>query len=132
MATAFQTATGTFQGELMACQRYYWRENATVGGYTALAMGNSDSTSQIQALVKCPVTMRVTPTALDTSAMSTFYWFTGATNGNTPTSVTLSALSTNEIPTVIVAKSASFVAGSNYVVLSNSGGGAYLGFSAEL
>jgi hypothetical protein len=28
-ATAFQTATGTIQGELAACQRYYWRTTAT-------------------------------------------------------------------------------------------------------
>jgi hypothetical protein len=31
-ATAFQTATGTIQGELAACQRYYWKGYVAGGG----------------------------------------------------------------------------------------------------
>ena len=62
VATAFQTATGTIQGELAACQRYYWRENgssncptyalsyqiysATFSGNNPVVMRTSPSISQ--------------------------------------------------------------------------------------
>ena len=56
-ATPFETATGTIQGELAACQRYYWR---TQGTFETIV---SSSTSVV-AYVPVPVTMRTTPTAV--------------------------------------------------------------------
>ena len=64
VATAFQTATGTIQGELAACQRYYFRNT---GGetYSHYGIGMSISTTFGYALINLPVTMRVKPTSVD-------------------------------------------------------------------
>ena len=63
-ATDFQTATGTLQGELAACQRYYFRNT---GGetYSHYGIGMSISTTFGYALIHLPVTMRVKPTSVD-------------------------------------------------------------------
>ena len=57
-ATAFQTATGTIQGELAACQRYY-NEYANAG-YNYLG-AVSASGGNLQSLITYPVTMRIAP-----------------------------------------------------------------------
>jgi hypothetical protein len=64
VATAFQTATGTLQGELAACQRYYWRSQAG-GQYNTYANGGSFTTTGAYINVPYPVTMRVNPTAME-------------------------------------------------------------------
>jgi hypothetical protein len=56
-ATPFQTATGTIQGELAACQRYF--QLITGFGDTA---GVWYTTSAASLSYKCPVLMRTTPT----------------------------------------------------------------------
>jgi hypothetical protein len=61
-ATDFQTATGTFQGELAACQRYYWRVGAS---NSALGQGMAQATTGSDQFVTLKVTMRATPTTLD-------------------------------------------------------------------
>jgi hypothetical protein len=58
-ATAFQTATGTIQGELAACQRYYW--NATTANNT-IGAGVVSSATNAFISVKYPQTMRIVPT----------------------------------------------------------------------
>jgi len=60
VATAFQTATGTLQGELSACQRYYYRFNGSaVSNY--IATGYASSTTVAYAAVPHPTTMRSIP-----------------------------------------------------------------------
>jgi hypothetical protein len=64
VATAFQTATGTIQGELAACQRYYQRSSGnqymTIGGW-----GSAINTTNIRFQFPNKATMRVYPTAVD-------------------------------------------------------------------
>jgi hypothetical protein len=69
-ATAFQTATGTVQGELAACQRYYSKSymqgtavptnTQTTGTEVGIAQSAVTSGS-IFALVRLPIVMRVAP-----------------------------------------------------------------------
>jgi hypothetical protein len=61
VATAFQTATGTIQGELSACQRYYFKHPAT-GANSPINTGSYYSSSNVGTIVPFPVTMRVAPT----------------------------------------------------------------------
>jgi hypothetical protein len=58
-ASVFQTATGTKQGELAACQRYYFR-NTGGGAYSAYAVGSAISTTQASMVANLPVAMRGT------------------------------------------------------------------------
>jgi hypothetical protein len=72
VATSFQTATGTIQGELAACQRYYYRITPTASGQR-LAYGYSNNTTSTDVLLAFPVQMRVAPSALETSGTATDY-----------------------------------------------------------
>jgi hypothetical protein len=63
-ATAFQYAGGTFQGELAACQRYYWR-NTTGSTFGLLAGGIGHSTNEARLMVYHPVPMRIEPTLVE-------------------------------------------------------------------
>lgn len=70
-ATSFQTATGTIQGELAACQRYYYKsypQSVTpgtgvnyIGAQTANAYPSPNPTSALWVPARYPVTMRGTP-----------------------------------------------------------------------
>jgi hypothetical protein len=74
-ATAFQTATGTIQGELAACQRYL---PAIYGGTGAGGMiGNALSTNTPYFAIPFPSTARVAPTGITTSG--TFNAYVGGT-----------------------------------------------------
>jgi hypothetical protein len=68
VATAFQTATGTLQGELAACHRYYARLGANSGGTTSTfstyGQGFCSSTTEAFIQVYYPQTMRVNPTSI--------------------------------------------------------------------
>jgi hypothetical protein len=58
-ATPFQTATGTIQGELAACQRYFIDFTGNTGTYGTLAFsGSAFSTTQAFMVYQLPVVMR--------------------------------------------------------------------------
>jgi len=133
VATAFSRASGTLQGELAACQRYYYLTNSAYANYSVFANGMANSTSNIQAVVPFPVTMRIAPASVDTSAMSTLYAQTGGTAVTSLTSITVATNATTTNSGLLnVAKASSFTTGNIYQLLANNTNSAYLGFSAEL
>lgn len=86
VATAFQTATGTLAGELIAAQRYYYNSL----GQNQLVGINTNATTTILT-ARPPVTMRTTPTATLPSSGSIDSFQDGAkTSASAPTSVYLS------------------------------------------
>jgi hypothetical protein len=69
IATPFQTATGTLQGELALCQRYYWRYT---GGatYAPYGIGYAKSTTGTEFVINHPVDLRVPATSIDYSTLA--------------------------------------------------------------
>jgi hypothetical protein len=65
VATAFQTATGTIQGELAACQRYYYRDSAANSSstykYFANTTDENNGTGSTLSSYFLPVVMRTSP-----------------------------------------------------------------------
>ena len=128
VATAFQTATGTIQGELAACQRYYIRYQ---GGdnYIPIASGSAGTTSNVYAMCFLPVEMRVKPSSLDylsIEATDNNASFTGGTLTMTGSSIS------QKIVLLRYEKSAAFVQYRPYILQGSNSASAYVGFNAEL
>lgn len=126
-ATPFQTATGTIQGELAACQRYYWRATGGIA-YSNYAMGFGSSTTNIWFQIKTPVTMRINPSSVDYSNLA---WWAGV--GVTSISSLYVSGSYSGLDAVVVgATTTGTTAGTVYGLLNNNNTAGYVGLSAEL
>jgi hypothetical protein len=128
VATAFQTATGTIQGELAACQRYYYRQSANGTNFIMdFGLGTAASTTSVEFVVPLPVQMRVVPTSLDSASLQ-------ATDLNTNHAIT-SPVSGGARSSVNIAHVSGTVSGATQYrsyFLGSSAGSGYIGFSAEL
>jgi hypothetical protein len=90
-ATAFQTATGTIQGELAACQRYL----PAISGIYSPFFGYSSSTTNTFVSVVYPVTARVVPTGVTISSASHFQLINGGGGApGTPTAIAFDSFNT--------------------------------------
>jgi hypothetical protein len=129
VATAFQTATGTIQGELAACQRYYFRYT-NIGAFEDFGYGNGRSTVSADCIVKTPVTMRVRPTSMDYSNLRVVANF--ASSAITVTSASLAAgRSSSNCPIVYVEVASGLTTSQGYYLLS-ADSTSYIGFDSEL
>jgi len=130
-ATAFEYAGGTFQGELDACQRYYYRATFTT---SASRLGSGFATAQVTAHITFPfpTEMRIRPTALEQSGTAGDYSIVSGSGtfvcDNVPTFVNATfyaAVASFPVP------AASLTVG-NGAGLRNVNTNAYLGWSSEL
>jgi hypothetical protein len=131
-ATPFETATGTIQGELAACQRYYYRAKA--GSQSLFGSGQAFSTTNSTIIVPYPVQMRITPTALEQSGTASDYGVYVANGGLAICSAvpSQSSLGNTENQGLVLATVASGLVAGNSAPLSSRTSNAYLGWSAEL
>jgi hypothetical protein len=72
-ATPFQTATGTIQGELAACQRYFYQ--VPNGNTKVIGTAFAFSTTEADIVLTFPVQMRTTPTYSNTGGTNYFRYF---------------------------------------------------------
>jgi len=127
-ASAFQTATGTIQGELAACQRYYFRTNNSAASDGLLANSGYIVTSGAAfAFTPLPVTMRVIPTTLDYAALSVTDM-----NGTTTAVTTASIISITSATSIGVQFNSSGMTTNRFCFVKQNTTGGYLGFGAEL
>lgn len=69
--TGFTIAGGTIQGELAACQRYYYL--AASGDTKTISPGLAFNSTDNRGVVTFPVTMRIAPTLVATSGTNYYY-----------------------------------------------------------
>jgi hypothetical protein len=124
--TQFTRAGGTIQGELAACQRYYYRQGGSNSTET-FAAGFMLSTTSSLVVLNLPVTMRVAPTALDYSTI----YAASAGGSNLVTALALNAAGKNTVR-VDVTHNAFGAGGTGVIIYANSSTSAYVGVSAEL
>jgi hypothetical protein len=125
-ASAFQTATGTIQGELAACQRYYYR-NTTNTAYGLFANGSAYGTTGAEILYNVPVQLRIAPTSIEFSNV-------GLSDGLAVTAVTgLTSLQNAKTTGILGATVASGLTQYRpYSLLANNNTSAYVAWVAEL
>jgi hypothetical protein len=130
-ASAFQTATGTIQGELAACQRYYWRmqTGASLTRYTT-SLGSSSTTDTYGAIAN-PVPMRLTnPSSVDYANLRLQTPHT--IGGINVTAIAMNNSFGSQMASGVQVSVASGLTTNLWYALENATTGGYLGFSAEL
>jgi hypothetical protein len=135
-ATAFKRNAPSIQGELAACQRYYWRI-ASSTAYASLSLpGPAQNSTRAWIYVKHPTSMRTKPNEFSyTTTYARYDLYDHAGGVIQPTAITIDLNhSTTEESVLIVDVSSGLTAYRNYVLMVDSAGSgeAYIGFGAEL
>jgi hypothetical protein len=129
IATQFSRAGATIQGELAACQRYYYR-NSSIDSNTVFGSGWGWTGTQATLILNTKVTMRTKPSALDYSSINLQAVPAGTTYAITSWTLDTGLLGADTIATIPVVASG-LTASLNYRLIGASGS-AYVGLSAEL
>jgi hypothetical protein len=120
-------AGGRIQGELAACQRYYYRSYGS-SVYNGWGMGIGCSNILVAIYVNLPVTMRAIPTVLDSSTLAAYD--TGTVFAIT--SPTINAGESGQDMVTILGTTSGTTAFRPYKGIFNNSSSAYIGLGAEL
>lgn len=138
VATPFTTASGTLQGELALCQRYYYRNSVATAAYRNLAIGTTDNSNLAVARfpIFVPVPMRIYPTLLETSniAANKNSTDTRYTSGTWTIQTTTPNTDVNQqlISVEYTHGTAVFTAGNTNTLQTNNASNQYFALGAEL
>jgi hypothetical protein len=131
VATQFSRAGGTIQGELAACQRYYYRQTAdATNPSTIFGFGMGTGSTSGRFAMNLLTTMRTTPTSIDFNALGM------ADGSNAPIAITALVFLTNGAWNNNCGLTATVASGATqyrpYYIVATGGSGGFLGLSAEL
>jgi hypothetical protein len=129
VATPFTAATGTLQGELAACQRYYYRTRPVSNAYGQVGTGMAYGPTTGAFSTPLPVAMRTTPSAVEFSSLTVM-------NSSNSYAVSALTLDTNQTTTTngVVNTTHAFgtITDDYHFLRGNNSTSAYIGFTAEL
>jgi hypothetical protein len=130
VATPFKRNANSLQGELAACQRYYWRAIVDGSG-DRFAQGHNTSTTEGLFFTQFPVQMRTSPLALEQSGTAGDYSIAASTGLVTASAVPTYVVATpwNAVTSIVVASGLTAGQGSQARATSAN---SFLGWSAEL
>jgi hypothetical protein len=94
-ATPFDTATGTIQGELAACQRYY--QLVASGTAQSLCVGAMYGATAFYGIYNTKVTMRTTPTLSQTTGTNYYTAFAGNATDDFDSIVSINNVTPNQV-----------------------------------
>jgi hypothetical protein len=131
VATPYSMSSGTLAGELAACQRYYYRKNASSSGpYAVFAFGSGVETSTFAVgYMQIPVPLRSYPSSIEYGGTLRIVPFAGAESN-------VSAISLQDrtgTETISIGFTGTgMTSGSYCYIRANNSSTAYIGVSAEL
>ena len=130
VATNFSLTGGTIQGELAACQRYYYRATTPNYAYGTFGTGIGESATAIQGIIPLPITMRTSPTAVDYSSNLR------VSDASASTAVSSLTLDTSKTSLGLAYLNLAFASGitqyRNYFIQASNSTSSYIGVTAEL
>ena len=130
VASPFRRNANSIQGELAACQRYYYRVNAT-GTSSSFGLGLYYSTTAFSLNIKFPVSMRAAPATLESSAVGTFRIVDGV-SAFTVSAIAFYPNANADVDSTLLNITSSASTQGKAANLVDNTNPSYLGFSAEL
>jgi hypothetical protein len=131
-ATTYTRSAGTIQGELSACQRYYWRANSASNAFTLFALGYADGPNSALMSISIPSYMRVFPTSIDFSNMAVQEAIGGGLFAISSFTISAGGATSPNNNIVFQANTSGLTNGRTARLLANNSLNAFIGFNSEL